>query len=329
VDLVWYRLRQSRSAPPGLATSSQERRLTYSGALGQFEELMKASKQVTPATRPLPLYYALSQAGKAIAAALVANGVKPGHGLRARVDGTVVDTSVSPKKQPEEYQAVADAVGSRALPPETPLGALWASLVDLLRTDMPDEKWMRPLHVESLVDTGFGRRSASSGVVAVVHAPVAPNDRDDVESFLRWYPTADEAVILDRDDLSSDEKSLFAREPSIVLRWDAGGSNHKAREKRLDEVAPLESPSGGRRYLRPRLPGGDAPSTLMTWWALLYGFSILARYHPALWSESLRVDASQLAIPIEDLLEEASEHLPGLVHEALLGHVPDPFLSHS
>ena len=62
---------------------------------------------------------------------------------------------------------------------------------------------------------------------------------------------------------------------------------------------------------------GDPPSELMTWWALLYGLSILARYHPREWTVALRLDSSPLAVPIIDALDEAFDHLPYLVLVAL------------
>lgn len=46
----------------------ERRRLVFIGALGQFDELMTAAASVGPASRPLPLYYALNQAGRAIVA---------------------------------------------------------------------------------------------------------------------------------------------------------------------------------------------------------------------------------------------------------------------
>jgi len=46
----------------------ERRRRVFVGALGQFDELMTAAASVGPASRPLPLYYALNQAGRAIVA---------------------------------------------------------------------------------------------------------------------------------------------------------------------------------------------------------------------------------------------------------------------
>lgn len=66
---AWYRLRLSRSNPPGRTTKSESRRMLYAAALQQFEELMNAAGAVSAAARPLPLFYAMSQASRAVAAA--------------------------------------------------------------------------------------------------------------------------------------------------------------------------------------------------------------------------------------------------------------------
>ena len=56
---------------------------------------------------------------------------------------------------------------------------------------------------------------------------------------------------------------------------------------------------------------------LLMWWALLFGLSILARYHPRPWTEALALDRSPLAVPLMDALEEALGAVPHLVLEAL------------
>lgn len=66
--MVWYFLRMSRWKPPGLAAEG-ERADLYRAALQQFEDLMVASAASGPAGSPLPLYYAISQAGRAVLAA--------------------------------------------------------------------------------------------------------------------------------------------------------------------------------------------------------------------------------------------------------------------
>jgi hypothetical protein len=57
----------------------------------------------------------------------------------------------------------------------------------------------------------------------------------------------------------------------------------------------------------------------MTWWALLYSFSILARYEPDEWVPALDLNSSKIAVHIADALDEALTAIPVLVIEALLG----------
>ncbi|WP_394798281.1 YaaC family protein [Streptomyces albidoflavus] len=65
---VWRALRELRAAPPGRATSGSRQKL-FSSALEQSEQLFTAAGSVGPASRPLVLFYGLSQAGRAIAPA--------------------------------------------------------------------------------------------------------------------------------------------------------------------------------------------------------------------------------------------------------------------
>jgi len=57
----------------------------------------------------------------------------------------------------------------------------------------------------------------------------------------------------------------------------------------------------------------------MAWWALLYGFSIMARYEPDKWIKSLDLDRSIYAVPLEISLERGLKSVPRLVLEALTG----------
>ena len=57
----------------------------------------------------------------------------------------------------------------------------------------------------------------------------------------------------------------------------------------------------------------------MLWWLLLFGLSLIARYEPARWRDSLDPDSSPLAVFIEDAMEEALTALPHLLLIALVG----------
>src|SRR6266487_4757283 len=81
--IIRYRLRLARTNAQWGAPSDPARKRTFSAALQQFEELLQAAEAVGPASRPLPLFYALSQAGRAITAArCVRNWELRGHGLQ-------------------------------------------------------------------------------------------------------------------------------------------------------------------------------------------------------------------------------------------------------
>ncbi len=87
----------------------------------------------------------------------------------------------------------------------------------------------------------------------------------------------------------------------------------------LDALAPID-PVGGYRMLRPAIDAAQTdapPSPLMTWWALLFGLSMLARYQPATWAELLAVDRNEWAVSIEFALESAAASIPALVANSL------------
>ncbi len=82
---TWQDIRILRANPPPLV--SPERAGVFASSLERAEQLMKAASNVGHAARPLPLFYALSQAGRAIAAARLADNWRlSGHGLQARGD---------------------------------------------------------------------------------------------------------------------------------------------------------------------------------------------------------------------------------------------------
>lgn len=62
----------------------------------------------------------------------------------------------------------------------------------------------------------------------------------------------------------------------------------------------------GRYFIPPTLEENEAPlDPIITWWAVLYGLSMLARYRPSAWSAMLDVDRSPDAAAIEHLLRKA------------------------
>ena len=72
-----------------------------------------------------------------------------------------------------------------------------------------------------------------------------------------------------------------------------------------------------RQWCRPAVAPATLLSPLMTWWAVLYAPSMVARHEPAAWVSSLEVDKNELAVPLEGILADASEVVPHLMLDAL------------
>jgi hypothetical protein len=110
----------------------------FSAALQQSEDLFDAAAAVGPFARPLPLFYAISQAGRAVAAARAERDWRvSGHGLtedRDRNDprtGSILRFRVKPQANPGVFGAVASTFGLPGLTESVELGALWSAVPGL------------------------------------------------------------------------------------------------------------------------------------------------------------------------------------------------------
>ena len=110
----------------------------------------------------------------------------------------------------------------------------------------------------------------------------------------------------------------------VHLKWPQPADQEILRSRELtaifDRMAP-EYRYHNSRYLRPSIEGnGQLPPTpLMTWWLLLYSFSMLARYFPRKWVAMLDLDSSPYAVSLQYACEAALTVIPHLVLEALDG----------
>jgi hypothetical protein len=281
----------------------------FVAALEQAEQLMTAAAAVGPAARPLPLFYSLSQAGRAIAAARLDDPWRlGGHGLHVpREDESKpllrrvvrLDKQGPPAGRCHSFAGVAEATGSRHLTAAVELGAVWGAIPDLIEplSQPPDldSAWRRPLPVQF---TEWWQSAMAGKPDFELAVDGLPEDLAD-------YPTASTA----------EEKRVFGSTVSqmdrttgrrlTILTWPQVPMTLGA----LDELAPDYR---GRRLLMPAVMG-ERVSPLMLWWLLLFGLSIVARYEPELWIRELDVNTSRLAVPIEAALDVALEALPELI----------------
>lgn len=131
----WRHLRALRHDPPGLAAARGPRKRTFDAALEQAEQLFAAASVVGAAVRPLLLFYGLSQAGRALAAAWVSadNGQLSGHGIKSvnyrsavRVAEVTVESAAG-----GSFTTIAKLLGAPDLSCPMKLGDLCGLLPDL------------------------------------------------------------------------------------------------------------------------------------------------------------------------------------------------------
>lgn len=299
----------------------------FSAALQQSEDLFEAARAVGPLARPIPLFYALSQAGRGIAAAWLAKEWQIGeHGLtEVRTDETwkasgILNFKIKPQKQRGAFGAVADSVGSTGLTGQVQLGALWSALPgDSLP---PGREWLLALPLWPQTYTQGQETLAKLGATqrgyVYLRDDQTPSEPKAVRALLSNYPAAADAQLETPQDIFQQGWTPWGWGPALIK-----------------SVSPdSQQPSiAGQSYWAGQLPqykyerehwllpvvgdGRDELTPLLLWWALLFGLSLLARYEPVTWRAVLDPDGSELAYNLERLLEEALDITPDLLYEAI------------
>ena len=308
-------IRGTRASPPGLAANDPQRRAIYSAGLEQFEQLLEASRSTPPPARPLPLFYALSQAGRAIVAAKGNEPTIAGHGLSQdrshpsspRLLHRCIKRSPT-KKDRDAFGAVSRAIDSPDLSGPVEMGALWVALPNTHR--IPEKDWQASWRPALSVLDYTDQQAIKLGLSVVRVLSFGGNPHLGESKALEGrYPSV---------PADARCRALPGNEELGPGNW-AMDAFWKA-EQPLDAVTCADpSDPDGSRSLLPTLPGQDEVlNPLMMWWVLLFGLSLFARYEPELWREALSVDRSQLAVPLEALLQKALVAVPALLHEELL-----------
>ena len=295
--------------------------------MAQFEEQCTAAKVVTPFTRPLNLYYGLAQAGMAIAAAHAPDPWSfSRHGLKLPDrNAGLADMQVRPDGD-GAFQKVASATGSPGINGPVSIGALWASIPSLVRTaTLPNLS--HPVALDVIPE-----ESHLENPRAILYIPGEMPTESEAwlarfTEILAEYPGTDDIrVPLEPGTVVAPNKA--GKQWQITVEWPAPDVTRAMTEEELrlffGRIAPPYLYEVDRA-LRPRIGASEdaPPSPLMTWWLLLYSFSILARYEPRRWVAMLDLDKSGAAISLQYLLEEALTVVPHLVLEALDG---EPYL---
>ncbi|MFE2078024.1 YaaC family protein [Streptomyces misionensis] len=331
-DEAWERLRASRWKPPGRAAGTASRRKTYAAALEQTEQMFRAAAVVGPATRPLQVFYGLSQAGRAIAAAavtlkgeewrLVTHGIKasgfdkPFPGIEIRTD---------PPGTRGSFVRVSEVLDSPVwVKDAVRLEDVWDLLP--LNLDYPLTGRDRPTPLFAAPSSIHPQDHAllSIPVCDIPDRVIDDGSRQALADFLTAYP----AVARHESYVTTRALNLGAAATPEYTRYDHGGGElvvnwqmpqgSATAAERLEYLLTMTRPYAGQRYFLPVLaPMSRELHPLMAWWAVLYALSMLARYEPASWVTNISVDSSEHAVSIERLLERALTHLPVLIADTI------------
>lgn len=328
MDWALQVIRATRADPPGKANKGSRRAL-YGASLQQFDELIEASRTAGHASRPLSLFYALSQAGRAIVAAHGSSNRIGSHGLaedRSVRNLDVLERAVVRRQSNDDaFTAVCEALRlpdpfgtSNVQSPSIPLGAVWAAL-PRWHVYLPEwnETWFPALRAFNKGGDGrdhMDRRvmqlqgSKQSPQVAAGFDPLASGIYPQLPASAWYEPNA-----------KHREVAFSNRLRLGTMRWEQDSD-----ERSVFDVTRTLHDDDIERWLLPAAAGSDqAFEPITAWWILLFGMSILARYDPALWSAALELDKSDRAVPLRLILDEALAAVPALVADALLSEVED------
>lgn len=343
---AWRALRALRAAPPGNAASSDARRELFTAALEQGQQFMHAAETAGYATRPVQLFYGLSQLGRSVAAASRLLADSPGgpqqlgseYGHRQlvetwRLSGHGIKTPRIRERSRSGLSAVmvkgeslgaapgvARAMGSAPLPTdEIPLMDLWAMLPEARQAPSEEFTGKPPIlsvsheHEQAWYDAA-NIPDGPPITHVTLHAVPADLHGASLSDYLTWFPGLGEPRPPDELTARKDVKITWVANQEDVNKDWANWYSHGIVPK-LPCVAYR-----GAECAVPVIAGMREPVHPITiWWSVLFTLSMLARYEPDTWSAFIDVDRSAHASAIEHVLDVALDAVPELVLEAING----------
>jgi hypothetical protein len=358
---VWRALRKSRQSPPGAASESYPDNVdsatgeltpegaarvgTYRAAMEQAEQLMKAAASTGPAAQPLPLFYALSQFGRAVAAAAPVLDTTTrefrlkGHGVGAlNLDG-VDRTGLASVKvhgyKTGAFPSVAKALHASAMAEERSIGQVmgWipgSSRFALDGVSVPDRAVLQLHRVYPASDHAQVVTIAGVPYDLLADAPTPNNGQGTLpRPFLADDPVLREAIerypALDGWGWPEPIAPITSVRLADSRTWDVT----------VRIPAPTESDNDLRNrsvfyrggfYAYPKVSGELTIHPFLAWWQILISLSMLARYQPSEWFTLIDVDKHQDAVPIESILTFCQQALPEIALRAIEDSAREPLL---
>jgi hypothetical protein len=315
-------LRALRFAPPGFAGRGA-RRQVFQAALDQCEQFLVAAHGAGYATRPVQLFYALSQAGRAIVAASPRIGNQSwqvtGHGISAKTSAqTVADVTVTAAPA-GLMPSVAAALGVECLVPREPvaLRELWPLLPEARSAPLVSDAQFPVL----LLLPGSIRNNIADAWLSGIPRQIKEQYGNDVKEYLGRYPALLESMTkLGQPLIGSMYWGGEHDQPRLALRWEPKILPVMCPGiKTTDELCLMTYRSTDDLVVTPTI-GSMATGLhpLLALWAVLLALSSLARYEPASWAKMIDIDRSAEANAIEHILDESLRSLHSVVLNQLV-----------
>lgn len=312
----------------GIAANA-DRSSTIAASLEQAEQLCTAARGAGPATRALPLYYALQCAARAVVAASISiqndepnlGGVVPWgfkhHGISSIPSSNELADCVVKLAGGSAgntcWDRLCAVLESGSITGETRLATLWSMLMEARTTGLLEET---PCSVVTL-DIPSRRDPVDSRTIVgyIRHIPVhnyiqLHRDRPGTIKYLEHFPSLRGYQL--KDDVPNFAHwSHGAPAPaSLRLEWPLFVHPTLLRSE-------LAVPYRGDFIVMPSLDGMRPMHPFLAWYAVLHALSTYTRYQPLRWSRIIHIDQSEVAIHVEMLLEHAMDALPSVIFEAL------------
>jgi hypothetical protein len=318
-------LRALRYDPPGCAKQGA-RRTTFQSALEQCEQFLDAARHVGYATRPVQLFYALSQAGRAMVAASSRIGNQnwrvSGHGLTANTSAAAVADVTVTATSTGLFCSVAEALGLEPLRPNESvnLGQLWPLLLESVFVPLsPEAKFP----VLCFLPSGWPEPTVfSQAEIAWIPRRIRDlygEDSDHVKEHLNRYPSLRHCVL--PPVRPAGRLGWEAAGPGLTLtvEWRSGDPPLRLSDhKKVTDLGVFSYRAHDDVVVTPAIGSmAEGLHPMLALWAVLLALSSLARYVPATWSKLIDIDGSAEANAIEHLLDEAIESLPSAIVHAL------------
>ncbi len=300
------------------------RRAVFAASLEQSEQLFKAARAADDGIRPMLLFYGLSQATRAVAAA----AMKLDEGWRPTAHG--LSCSGEPQRPPDIADlTVKPSEPTRSATKKEMDPADGGGAFGILQTVLSSETWPRSATVTlgALLAAhpsleGFPGREEEWPAMSYTGETrdVLENWEEPVSVFqILLAPAAGDRAWTRYTEMPDHYQMLATA--SIAPRPPTGGGD----PLQLDATFPEGNrPMMHRRttverhWMTPDLGGtrGNQPR-LVLYWAIAYALSMRARYDPEGWTRDLNPDGPRYAELLRTVLQQILNECPGLINQAI------------